>query len=126
VDGKGVPAGADLIFVVECKHYPDRKVNQGTVAGLAWTIQDVGASGGIIVTPLGLQEGAEIIARHANVHTVLLTPESTPVTYVMRYLENLWVGVHDGLTCTDGASDLLIRQVPPNPDPSDTVTGTVA
>src|SRR5262249_920848 len=63
IDGKGVRGVDGAIVVVECKRYPKSRVNQGTVATLAYSIRDVGASGGFLVTPIGVQRGGELIAK---------------------------------------------------------------
>lgn len=62
VDGKGVKLGDEGIVLIECKRYPKRRVDQATVGGFAFRIQYLGASGGILVNPLGTQEGGRIIA----------------------------------------------------------------
>jgi hypothetical protein len=41
--------------------------------------------GGIIVSPLGLQEGAQKVANAENVKHVTLGPDSTTNEYVMRF-----------------------------------------
>ena len=53
------------------------KQNQERLGGLAYRILDAEADGGIIVSPLGLQEGAERIAAAENVISVTLNENST-------------------------------------------------
>jgi hypothetical protein len=57
--------------------------------------------GGIIVSPLGLQEGAQKVANAENVKHVTLGPDSTTNEYVMRFLNEIFVGLQDTITATD-------------------------
>ena len=45
------------IVIIECRRYTTSKLKQNAIAALAWIISDVGASGGIVVTPIGVQDG---------------------------------------------------------------------
>lgn len=67
IDGKGVKADGGAIVVVECRRYTTSRVKQSAVASLAWTISDLGASGGIVVTPIGVQRGGQLIAEAAGI-----------------------------------------------------------
>lgn len=95
LDAKGVLSGGDGFMIVECKRYPSSKVEQSEVAALAYQIRDTGAAGGIIVTPLGLQEGARKIAKSDNIIEATLDADSTASEYVMRFLHNVFVGKAD-------------------------------
>src|SRR5205814_10657234 len=59
IDAKGVRQGNDGFVIVEFRRYIKSRQNQGKMGELAYRIIDTGANGGIIVSPLGLQEGAE-------------------------------------------------------------------
>ena len=93
VDAKGVKDGDEGIVLIECKRYPTSRVKQATVSSLAWQIHDLGASGGIVVSPLGLQEGALKVAAAARIETIHLDPNSTRVEYVLKFLNKVFVGV---------------------------------
>src|SRR5215210_705819 len=56
IDAKGFRSGDTGFVIVECRRYTTSKQNQGKVGALAYSIIDSGAEGGIIVSPLGLQE----------------------------------------------------------------------
>jgi len=60
---------------------------------LAYRIIDTGASGGIIVSPLNLQEGAAKVAAAENIIDVQLDAESTPDQFAMRFLNQLMISV---------------------------------
>ncbi len=51
--------------------------------------------GGIIVSPLGLQEGAQQVAAAENIVEVHLDENSTPEQFVMSFLNKIMVGVAD-------------------------------
>ena len=92
IDAKGVEFGGEGFVIVECKRYPKSRINQGTVADLAYRILNTGAQRGIIVSPLGLQEGAKKVAEYAGIVSVRLRPESTTAEYVLQVLNKTFVG----------------------------------
>ncbi|MCA9372447.1 hypothetical protein KC726_06220, partial [Candidatus Woesebacteria bacterium] len=53
---------------------------------------DTGANGGIVITPMGLQEGAERVAKAENIQQVILHPESSTTDYVLKFLNKTMVG----------------------------------
>jgi hypothetical protein len=101
IDAKGVCSGGSGFVIVECRRFTSSRQNQERVGGLAYRIIDTGAVGGIIVSPLGLQDGAEKIAAAESVVSVLLDENSTRTDYVMSFLHSVMVGVSDTVTITD-------------------------
>lgn len=97
IDAKGYSEDGETFVIVECKRYTTSKICQEIVAGLAFRIVDTGASGGIIVTPLGFQEGAQKVAAHTGVHTVRLNEDCTRTDYVLQFLNKIWLGLSDSL-----------------------------
>jgi len=95
IDAKGIAEDGNTFIIVECKRYTKSKVPQEVLAGLAFRISDTGASGGIIVTPLGFQEGAKKVAAHTGIHTVRLNQDSTRTDYVLQFLNKFCVGLSD-------------------------------
>ena len=104
LDARGVGEGDARIIVVECKRHTKSGISQAITGALAFTIQDVGAHGGILVSPLGLQAGAKKVAAHANIVEVTLTPESTTTDYVLRFLDQIHVGISESVQATDECS----------------------
>lgn len=92
IDAKGCSNDEGHFIIVECKRYTKNGVSQAIAAGLAWIIQDSGASGGIIVTPIGLQEGAKKVAAKAGIHEVLLKQDATTTDYVLEFLNQVCLG----------------------------------
>jgi hypothetical protein len=62
-------------------------------AELAYRITDTGASGRIVESPLGLQEGAEKLAKAENIVEVRLNQNSTPQQFVMSFFDKIILGV---------------------------------
>jgi hypothetical protein len=52
IDAKAVKADSGGFLIVECRRHTTAGVSQEDVGGLCYRIQDTGASGGIIVSPL--------------------------------------------------------------------------
>jgi len=97
IEAKGIKEGTSGFVIVECRRYTTSRLKQESIAGLAFRITDTGANGGIIVTPIGLQEGAQKVVQSTGIETVILTPDSTTTNYVMRYLQRIMVGVADSM-----------------------------
>jgi hypothetical protein len=109
IDGKGVKQGNQGFMIVECRRYPKTRQNQEQVGGLAFRISDTGASGGIYVSPLGFQDGAKKVAAATKIHEMKLRPDSTRTDYVLRFLNQIFVGVSDVAAVTDHISITVIR-----------------
>lgn len=100
IDAKGVKAESEAIVVVECRRYTTSKIKQSAVAALAWTITDVGASGGIIVTPIGVQTGGQIVANSADIQIIHLDANATPTDFRIEFLEKVVIGASANLHAT--------------------------
>jgi len=94
IDAKGVGDNNEIFFIVECRRYTTSRQNQDRIGGLAYRIIDTSAQGGILVSPLGLQEGASKIAQAENIYNVILDANSTITEYVLKFLEKTRYGKH--------------------------------
>ena len=92
IDAKGVRTGDTGFIIVECRRYTTSKQSQEKVGALAYRILDSGAAGGIIVSPLGLQEGAERVGAAENIVNVQLDENSTRHEYILRFLNKVMIG----------------------------------
>jgi hypothetical protein len=101
IDGKGVRQGSGGFIIIECRCYTTSRQNQEKVGALAYRIADTGAAGGIIVSPLGLQEGAEKVATAENIISVRLNAECTQHEFVLGFLNKIMIAVLDTLSLTD-------------------------
>ena len=93
MDAKGICSDGVGFVLIEIKRYATRKINQRDLGAVAYQIRDVAASGGIVVTPLGLQEGAKKVAAAAQIVSVQLNENSTTTQYVLRFLNRVMLGL---------------------------------
>lgn len=95
IDAKGVSDVDGAIIVVECRRYR-KPLTQEAVAAIAFRVQDVGAVGGITVSPLPLQKGAAIVAAAREIQHVTLNADST----IDQWAAQLGQIMHFGFTET--------------------------
>lgn len=93
IDAKGVNTANGGFMVVECKRWEKAKIPQGIIGNLAYSIIDTGAIGGIVVSPLGVQEGGQLVAAARNIFEVRLDANSTRHDFSMHFLNKFMVGV---------------------------------
>ncbi len=93
IDGKGVLVDGEGFVIIECRRHTTSKQNQERVAALAYRIIDAGATGGILVSPLGFQEGARKVAAAEGIHEIFLDQNSTRTNYIAKFLENIFLGI---------------------------------
>lgn len=110
IDAKGIREGSQGFVIIECRRYTSSKQNQEKLGGLAYRIIDTGAVGGIIVSPLGIQEGAAKIAASEGIINVQLNANSTPSEFAMRFLNKVMVGIKDTVVLGDSCSAEVSRK----------------
>lgn len=93
IDGKGVKVGGDGFIILECRRYTTSKQKQEQVAALAYRIIDTGADGAFLISPLGLQEGAERVASAEGIVPILMDQNSTRTDYMVKFLDRVFIGV---------------------------------
>ena len=93
IDAKGIRDADGAFVIIECRRRTTSRQNQELMGGLAYRIIDTGASGGIIVSPLGIQKGAGKIAAAERILNVQLDAYCTPTEFAMRFLNRLMVGL---------------------------------
>jgi hypothetical protein len=101
IEGKGVKLRDGGFVIIECRRYTKSRQKQEQAAGLAYRILDTGAEGGIVVSPFGLQEGAAKVAAAENIQTVFMNENSTRTEYIVRFLNNIFVGFSDSVGLSD-------------------------
>jgi hypothetical protein len=92
IDGKGVKVGDESFVIIECRCYSKSKQKQEQVGALAYRIIDTGASGAILVSPLGFQKGARKVAAAENIQEFIMGPDSTSDAFVVKFLNNVVIG----------------------------------
>jgi hypothetical protein len=108
IDGKGVVEGSEAFVIVECRRHSHR-LKQEHVAAIAYRIIDTGAKGGVLVSPLPLQNGATKIASARNIIAVELNAEATRHEYLMRFLRQIQVGLYDEVSVSDSLEIEMTR-----------------
>jgi hypothetical protein len=91
LDGKAFRRGKEGFLIVECRRYSTTKQKQEQVGALAYRIIDTGAAGGLLVSPLGLQKGAELVASAERIEPVLLDQNSTTIDHVIRWMNKTFL-----------------------------------
>ena len=112
IDAKGVKADGEAFLVVECKRWPKDRVSQATIGGMACAIEDTGADGGVLVSPLGLQEGAAKVAEWRKILDIRLHPDSSETEYMLllEFAKKAFIGVSDTGGSTDEAQVLKYEE----------------
>lgn len=111
IDGKAVRESGKDFWVVEVRRHTTRGIEQEAVAAIAFRIEDLGATGGIIVSPLELQSGAAVVAKATNIEHFKLTEDSTPTDYLAEFMGRRFYGisVQETIYVTDFADAEVIR-----------------
>lgn len=91
IDAKGVSDRGGGAVVIEIRRRLSKGPTQEEVAAVAFRIQDIGASGGIVVSPLPLQSGAKLVAASNNILHVQLSADSSPAEFIARFLDKLCI-----------------------------------
>jgi hypothetical protein len=111
IDAKGVLEGKEAFVIIECRRYTSSKQKQEQIGALAYRILDTRAAGGVVVSPLGLQEGAAKIAKAENIVNVQLGADSTRKDYMLRFLNQVFVCQSDTVRVTERVSVVKINEV---------------
>jgi hypothetical protein len=111
IDAKALQEGGQNFLVVEVRRFTTSSLKQEDIAALAFRLGDVGASGGIVVSPLPLQRGAELVAKSAGIEHVRLSPNSSPTEYLAEYMGRRFIGVSavESISLTDSAEAVVSR-----------------
>lgn len=109
IDAKGVRSGNEGFVIIECRRNSTRAETQEKLGGLAFRIIDTGASGGIHVSPIGLQLGAKKVAASERILEVRLDKDCTPQQFCLRFPNKLFVGIHESARAEDTATAVHIR-----------------
>jgi hypothetical protein len=97
-----------VIFEVRKK---SRNIEPEAAAGLAYRIDDTGSDKGYFVTSLGrtLSKGARKIADFNEIGHIQLSVDSTPENYVMKYLNDFFVGLTSKMATLKGELSYELR-----------------
>ena len=110
IDAKGYSEDNQHFVIVECKRHTKAGISQAITSSLAWSIQDTGASGGILVSPLGLQAGAKKVAAKADIHEVIMREDSTTTEYLIKFLDKVCLGLTDVISLSITETLTIIKR----------------
>ena len=106
VDVSAYDMSDEKLVLVECRKKKE-SLSQEEVHGFAYRIQQTNAKRGIIVTTIGLQQGARIAADGAKITLIRLDGNSTKEEYIAKITQQIFVKVTDtfnGISCGGGIS----------------------
>lgn len=114
LDAKAWCEGSDGFLVVEIRRHTSAGLKQEDLAAVAYRIQDVGGSGGIIVSPLPMQRDARLVAASADISHVRLSPESTTESYLAEFMGRRFLGasITESIHATDSCDAQITREAP--------------
>jgi hypothetical protein len=93
IDAKGICEDQTAFIIIEMRRHTTRRITQKDLGSIVYQIQDTGAAGGIVVSPLGLQEGARKVAAANRIQSIQLNETSTTTEYLMRFLGRVMLGL---------------------------------
>jgi|RhiMetdeSRZDD1v2_1073273.scaffolds.fasta_scaffold261819_2 hypothetical protein len=94
IEVMGYSKGDEKLVLFECRR-KSRNLEPKDAGEFAYRIQTTGAKKGYFVTTLekGLAEGAKTITDYERINHIQLSANATPQEYLMKYLNNFFVGV---------------------------------
>jgi hypothetical protein len=108
IDIVGYQQGSNRLVIFECRDYKNR-LTQEAVGGFAYRIQVTGAGGGYLVTPIGLQSGAQLVADYEKIGVITIPRGATTEKYVLRFMHDILVKVTDHIDFQDAAMFELVK-----------------
>lgn len=126
IDAKGIRFSDEGFIIIECRRYTTSRLSQEDVAAIAYRIKDMGAKGGIIVSPLNLQEGARKVAEHEGLIHCRLSPNSTTTDYVLQFLNKAFIGLSETLPTMRDTLSVTVTRAPCNTGNHDACAGECA
>lgn len=91
----------DKFVLVECRQRSKSTLSQESLAGFAYKIKDTNADYGIIVTTIGLQEGAKKVAKAEKITEIKLDYNSTSENYIAQITNQIFVKITDKIVLSD-------------------------
>ena len=90
---RGVTTEDGEIVIIECRRLTTSRINQEDMGGIAYRIGHVGAAGGIVVTPIGVQEGARKTPRNTRASRLFASMPTRPRRiFMLEFLDKVIAG----------------------------------
>jgi hypothetical protein len=111
VEGSAIRTSDGQYLIIECRRHTTSRLNQEAIGGLAYRILDTGSGGAIVVTPLPLQSGAELVAKAEKIAHVVLDPSSTSDDYLATFMGQNFHGAAIGAAAQGSVEvDVIVRR----------------
>ena len=81
----------EKLILVECKQRQYSTLPQESLAGFAYRVKDTGAYRGIVVTTIGLQDGAKKVAVAEKITEIKLNYTSTSENYIAQITNKIFI-----------------------------------
>lgn len=101
VDVVAYNARDEKLILVECKYRSHSKLSQEVLGGFAYRVMDAEADRGIIVTTIGLQEGASKVASASKIIELKLDPNSTSADYIAKIANQIFIKSTESIKIND-------------------------
>jgi hypothetical protein len=111
IDAKAWCTDGENFLVVEVRRHTSSGQKQEAMAAISYRIQDIGANGGVIVSPLPLQSGAAIVAEFERIAEITLAPDSTCESYLAEFMGKRFLGasITESVLASDTCDAIVIR-----------------
>jgi hypothetical protein len=100
IDAVAYRKGDEMLVLFECRDR-NKRLDQEAVNGFAYRILRTQAATGYIVTPIGLQAGAKLVADYEKIDQIIIPRGATPENYVVRFLNHVLAKVTDHIGFQD-------------------------
>jgi hypothetical protein len=111
--------GDERLILFECRDREDR-LDQEETGGFAYRIQVTGAAKGYLVTPVGLQSGARIVADYEKIGQITIPRGATAGNYLARFLDQILLKSTENLGLGDSVQVKVV-----GPDAGDSGSGSI-
>ncbi len=88
IDVVGYRKGDEGLVIFECRDY-GKRLDQEAIGAFAYRIQVTRAEKGYVVTPIGLQTGAKLVAEYEKIGQITIPRGATAENYIVRFLNNV-------------------------------------
>lgn len=113
IDATAYLATSGDMVIVECRWRSTKKIDQEQIGALVFRVQDTGAVAGLMVTTIGLQKGAALVAAASQIGVAKLDPDATEREYVLELAGRLFHGIDakGGLAVMGAATNSVSHNV---------------
>lgn len=101
IDVVAYDATGEKLILVECRQRQYSTLSQESLAGFAYRVKDTGAYQGIVVTTIGLQDGAKKVAEAEKITEIKLDYTSTSENYIAQITNKIFIKRAEEINISD-------------------------